>query len=539
MHTLFIGGHAYVPGEPGPRTAGVAVEDGRIVAVAPDAQLLAHRTVGTELVDLRGGLVLPGFVDSHAHPLIGGYEAGQCDLGSATDVATTLALVKEYAARSATSWILGGGWSMEHFIGGNPHRSLLDDVVSDRPVAVVSRDHHTLWTNSLALERAGINASTPDPEGGRIERGPDGTPTGVIHERAMELVLDVQPPATSEQVVTGLLRGQDVMASVGVTAWLDARVGAQHGLPDTLDAYLAADAAGSQRAKVTAALWWDPAQGVEQVDELLARRARASSGTGRISASVVKIMVDGIAENRTAALSQPYRDPLGHPTDNHGETFLTTAQLNAAVAAVMAAGFDAHFHTLGDRAVSEALDAIEAASSGRRATLAHLQMVTARDVARFAQLGVAASIQMLWAQPEPQLVELTLPFVHPDLVERHYPFGELHDAGALLAAGSDWPVSSPDPLEAIQVGVLRRDPRHSRTALGPCGHQLDLATALTAATAGAAWALGREHEFGTLTVGSSADLVTLAHNPFTAPPEQIAASRVTSTWIDGVRVHSI
>jgi hypothetical protein len=335
------------------------------------------------------------------------------------------------------------------------------------------------------------------------------------------------------------MAGQSYLHSVGVTSWQDAIVGAYAGMDDPASTYETAAANGDLRSHVVGALWWERRRGIEQVADLVGRR-EAMTG-GRFRATTVKIMQDGVAENGTAALLTPYLDRCGHPTGNSGHSFLTADAIRESVQALDAAGFQVHVHAIGDRGVREALDAFEGTDPARRHHVAHLQLVHPDDVRRFAGLGVAANLQMLWACLDEQMIDLTLPFLGPERSAWQYPFGDLHRAGARLVAGSDWPVSTPNPLEAVHVAV-------NRTAYGEdgrAGHEpflpeqaLALETAFAAYTSGSAWANHRDLQdgAGVLRPGAVADLVVLDRDPFAAPVEEIGAAQVVSTWIDGTPV---
>ena len=535
MRTLFRGGavfdgHRYVG------AGDVLVDRGRIAACG-DLDGLDHRG---EVVDLEGGLLAPGFVDAHVHPVQGGLERLRCDLSGLSTREEYLAAVASYAAdHPEAEWILGGGWAMPAFPGGTPAAADLDRVVPDRPVYLPNRDHHGAWVNTRALELAGVDECTPDPPDGRIERDPDGRPSGTLHEGATTLVARHLPPVSDADYYAALMAGQAYLHSVGVTSWQDAIVGAYSGMDDAASTYTAAAANGELRSHVVGALWWERPRGVEQVAELVARREALS--TGRFRATTVKIMQDGVAENGTAAMLAPYLDRCGHPTDNTGHSFVDAAGRRVAVAALDAAGFQVHVHAIGDRGVREALDAFEGTDPANRHQIAHVQVVHPDDVRRFAGLGVAANLQMLWACLDDQMVDLTLPVLGPGRAARQYPFGDLRRAGARLVAGSDWPVSTPDPLQAIQVAVTRVEPGSDREPFLP-GQALALESAFAAYTSGSAWANHRgpwdEPPAGVLRPGAIADLVVLDRDPFTSPPGEVGAARVVSTWVEGAAVHT-
>ncbi|GAA1476024.1 amidohydrolase [Nocardioides aestuarii] len=536
--TVFAGGrvfdgHRYVG------AAEVLVEGGRVVAVG---SLDPAQRAGADVVDVNGGLVAPGFTDAHVHTIQGGVERTRCDLSEDETREAYLTRVSAYAAaHPERPWIQGGGWAMAAFPGGTPTAADLDTVTGGRPAYLPNRDHHGAWVNSRALELAGIDADTPDPVDGRIERDADGRPTGTLHEGAMALVSRLAPATTEEEYDAGLVAGQAYLHSLGITAWQDAIVGAYAGMDDPGPAYRRAAERGTLTGWVVGALWWDRDRGLEQLDHLRALREEFSHG--RFRATSVKIMQDGVAENFTAAMGTPYLDRCGHATTNRGHSFVDGEVLREVVPALADAGFQVHVHAIGDRGAREALDAFEAAQ-GRgddlRHHIAHLQVVDPADVPRFAALGVAANAQALWACLDDQMVDLTLPFLGEERAAWQYPFGALHRSGARLVMGSDWPVSTPDPMAAIHTAV-------TRTAYGAEGREgnepflpeqaVDLTTAFAAYTSGSAWVNHRD-DAGTLTPGAVADLVVLDRDPFDGPEGLIGATRAVSTWVDGRPVTS-
>ncbi|RAJ38467.1 hypothetical protein K353_04404 [Kitasatospora sp. SolWspMP-SS2h] len=535
---VFTGGPVHTVDPVRPYATSVAVRGDRVLAVGHDE---VRDLVGpaTEVVDLRGRLLVPGFQDAHVHPVGAGVEAGQCDLSGATDPAECAARIRAYAdAHPDRPWITGGGWSMESFPGGTPDRHLLDTLVPDRPVYLVNRDHHGAWANTRALELAGLDRRTPDPADGRIEREADGTPGGTLQEGAMRLVADHVPAATADEQLAGLLHAQAVLHGYGVTAWQDALLGAHASTPDAAPVYRRAVREGLLTARVRGALWWEPSGGLGQLPELLRRREEFT--LGGLNAHTVKIMQDGIAENGTAALLGPYLDACGCASGNSGLSFVDPRELAEVVTALDAEGFQVHFHALGDRAVREALDAVEAAlrANGRRDNrhhLAHLQVVDPADVPRFRALGATANVQALWAAHEPQMDELTIPFLGRDRAARQYPFADLVRSGATLAAGSDWPVSSPDPIAALHTAVNRHQPGSDRPVFLP-EQRIPLHTALAAYTAGSAH-VNHLDDTGTITPGKLADLAVLDRDVFARPAEEIALARVLETFVGGRRVH--
>jgi len=542
----FVNGAVYTVDAARTWARAVAVRDGRIVAVGTDDDIRAHTGRGTEVVDLAGAMLIPGFQDAHVHPVGGGLTMLQCDLHELATQEDYLLAIKTYAEdHPEREWILGGGWAMDVFPGGTPTKELLDAIVPDRCVFLPNRDGHSAWVNSRALEAAGVSKGTPDPRDGRIERGADGEPSGTLHEGASDLVGRLAPDATSDEMAEGLLKGQEHLHSLGITAWQDAIVD-EHLLAHNLTAYV--DAAGRDEltARVVGALWWDRHRGAEQIEELVELRDR--SQVGRFAATSVKIMQDGVCENFTAAVLDPYLDAHGHATDNHGISFVDPEALKGYVTELDRLGFQVHFHALAERAVRESLDAIEAAlvangPSDHRHHLAHLQVVHPDDIPRFRALHAVANAQPLWAAHESQMDDLTIPFLGEPRWRWQYPFASLTRAGAMLAMGSDWSVSSPDPLEEIHVAVNRTMPRDypykvERDEVFLPEERLDLATALAGFTVGSAFVNHLDAETGSIEIGKLADLAVVDRNLFEHPVEEIADASVEQTYVQGERVYT-
>jgi predicted amidohydrolase YtcJ len=519
-----------------PWAEALAVRDGRILAVGSANEVDALAGAGTQTVDLPGSLILPGFQDSHVHPPHAGLERMRCDLNDARRPDDYAPTIREYATSHPDEpWILGGGWALDHFPGGTPDRTMLDELVPDRPAFLVNRDGHGAWVNTRALEMAGLDAHSPDPPDGRIERDPDGRPSGTLHEGAMNLVDRLVPPVTDEQMQRALLTAQEHLHSLGITAWQDAWV---H--EDTLAAYRVLAADGRLTAKVVAALWWERDQGEEQVDTLLERRATAPEG--RLRATSVKIMQDGIVENFTAAMLTPYLRG-DDPSDGSGISFVEPGALKRYVTRLDGEGFQVHVHAIGDRAVREALDAFEAAREANgpndhRHHIAHLQVVHPDDVPRFARLGVVANCQPYWACLDSQMRELNLDVLGPERVATQYPFASLEGSGARLAFGSDWSVSTANPLHEMQVAVTRIPFDEPDVEPFLPHERLDLATAIEAFTMGTAFVNHLDHETGSLTVGKLADIAVLDRNPLAGDPERVGQARVVLTLVEGRPVFS-
>lgn len=526
----------------------IALAGGEVLALGDDGDIREFLGPRTRVVDLHGRLVLPAFGDAHVHPVSGGFESLRCDLTGLRSRQACLDTVAAYAARlPPDGWVVGGGWSMESFPGGLPEAADLDAVVGGRPAFLPNRDHHSAWVSSAALALAGVDRATPDPDGGRIERGLDGSPTGALHEDAMRLVGALVPRPGPDELVQALLEGQSRLHSFGITHFQDACVGEAEelGVPDIFGTYVRAATEGTLTARVVGALWWDRHRGVEQIDELLTRRETAArAAPENFRASAVKIMVDGVCETFTAAMADPYLDGAGRPTGHRGDLFIDPDELREAVRTVAGEGFQVHFHAIGDRAVHVALDALGSLPSESRRRgrhhLAHLQFIDPRDLPRFGELGAVANFQPLWACHEPQMDDLTLPFVGPERAQWQYSIGSLSRLGARVAFGSDWPVSSPDPLQEIHVAVNRmlssREGRpgapETTTPFLPA-EGLTLRESLSAFSLGVAYVNHEEDRVGVLAPGRRADLVVLDQDLFAIPALEIGTTSVVLTVAGG------
>jgi len=530
--------------------AAIAIRDGRIIAVGRDDEVRTLVGRHTRVLALAGRMVVPGFQDSHVHALSGGLSRLRCDLAQEHTVTGYLDRLEGYATAHPTlSWIVGEGWSMDVFPGGTPGKELLDRIIPDRPVFLGNRDNHGAWVNSRALALAGVDRDTPDPQEGRIERREDGEPQGTLQEGAMGLVSQHLPPISSAELRNGLLEGQRYLHSLGITGWQDAIVGRYATMPDNFDTYRELAASGELTGRVVGALWWERGAGLDQLDGLIGRRAAV--GAGRFQATSVKLMIDGICETFTAAVSEPYLDGAGRPTANLGLTFFDPDSLLEEAAAIDAAGFQLHFHAIGDRAVRLALDAVAQArlrngARDHRHHIAHLQLVRPQDRPRFRELGVAANTQPFWSMLDRQMEELTLPFLGSERAAWQYPWASLRRHGAMLTVGSDWPVSSPDPLWLLHVMVNRQAPSAFAAAVGlPMrgppflpDERVELATALAAATIGSAYVNHLEDQTGSIEVGKLADLTVLDRNLFAAPPSSIGEARTVLTMVEGDPVYA-
>jgi len=553
---VFTGGRIRSPAHPSGFVQAAAVRGGLIQAVGTDEEIKQVTGPGTRVVELGGQLAVPAFGDAHVHAVAGGLESLRCNLVGLRTRQESLAAVAAYCAGlGSDAWVLGGGWTMSAFPGGLPTAADLDPVTGGRPAFLPNRDHHSAWVNTAALERAGVDARTPDPPDGRIERDAAGRATGALHDGAMRLVAELVPPAGAAELRAGLLAAQAHLHSLGITRFQDACVGAaaELGIPDVFETYRQAATDGALTCHVVGALWWDRSRGLGQIDDLLARRERADgepggreradgepAGRGRFRATTVKLMLDGVCETFTAAMSAPYLGRHGE----RGRLFIDPDTLREATGRLAAEGFQLHFHAIGDRAVAAALDALEALPARQRRAarhhLAHLQFIAPQDMGRFRALDAVANFQPLWACNEPQMEELTLPFVGPERAAWQYLIGSLARGGTRIAFGSDWPISSADPLQEIHVAVNRvKSERLGRPGEPECEDPFLPAQAITvddaigAFTSGVDWVNHEEHAAGILMPGMRADVAVLDQDLYAIPPAEIGSTSVVMTVASG------
>jgi predicted amidohydrolase YtcJ len=532
--TVFRGGAVYTVDAARSWAEAVAVRAGRIVYVGTDAGLAGWIGPNTQSIDLKGKMLLPGFHDAHVHLVGGGIELGECDLNNLTTVEQVVTAVRQFAQRHPEKkWIRGGGWPLT-IKGAAPHKSLLDKIVLNRPVSLDAADGHSWWVNSKALEAAGITKDTPDPPRGRIERDPKtGEPTGILREAAARLVLDRAPPYTQDEFIDGLRRGLKLANRFGITSVQEARVAEQH-----LKAFAELDRAGDLTVRTVAAMGYDPPkEQTSQVAQFVEWRNRFQGK--RLRATAVKIFEDGVLESRTAALIEPY---LGGEREERGWLNLEPEVFKPVAAKLDGLGFQIHIHAIGDRAIQASLDALQFArqqngSRDSRHHIAHIQLFNPPDIGRFRKLGVVANFQPLWAQADPYIVDLTIPILGPERSRYLYPIRSVANTGAVIACGSDWSVSSINPLEAIQIGVTRRGLQEPPGPPWIPEEAVDLPLMLAGYTINGAYLNFEEAETGSIEVGKAADLIVLDRNLFEIPAHEISHAKVLLTLLEGKEVY--
>ncbi|GGL08285.1 amidohydrolase [Streptomyces flaveus] len=533
---VFTGGTVRTGVAEGPVLDALAVTGGRISALGPEA--LAARGRGTTVVDLRGGALLPSFGDGHVHPVMGGLGLLGAPVRECTSVDGIVEAVRHWAdEHPEAEWITGDGFDAWLAPGGRFDARRLDEAVPDRPVVLRTMDHHTAWVNTEALRRAGFTAATPDPDGGEIVRREGSTePLGTLREFGAVLpVLDLVPQPSHEAQVDALRETAARFAASGVTWVQDAWVEPHHA-----DVWITAATSGpGLPVRADLGFFLGPEHWRENILRLAAERERVEGAApGLLTAHTVKFFADGVIESGTAALLKPYSD-CPH---SHGIANWTPAELAEAVIAVDVLGFQPHIHALGDGGVRVALDAIEAAvrtngTYDRRPVIAHAQLIDPADLPRFAELGVIANLQPLWAQPDRLMTELILPKIGPERGARQYQIAALLASGARISFGSDWPVTDHEPLRGIATAVTRQTPEGIPDGGWLPQERIDTATALAAYSAGCAYQAFEEKKWGVLRPGMWADLVHLAADPVETAPRDLADLPVLGTWLAGRRTY--
>jgi predicted amidohydrolase YtcJ len=512
----------------------VAVSKGRIVFVGANASASPWIGKSTKVMDLAGKMVLPAFHDSHVHPVSGGVEALECDLNGLPTQAAIVEKIKSYAAANPkATWIRGGGWDLTIFPDGNPSKELLDSIVPDRPAYLSASDGHSVWVNSKALKFAKVTKATPDPPYGRIERDASGQPSGTLREDAADLVRKHLPKRTAKENADGLAEGLRIANSLGLTSLVEASAS-----EEDLEAYATLDAQGKLTAHVLASLYVDTDKGTAEVPKLIALRTKY--GRGLVRTNAVKIFADGVLETRTASVLEPY---VGFPNDR-GKPNLQPAAFQALATALDKEGFQIHVHAIGDRAIRDTFDALEAArkANGARDSrhhIAHIELFDPADIPRFRKLGAIANFQPLWANGDKYITELTEPKLGAERSRWLYPVGSVLASGGEFAFGSDWSVSSMNPLEGMQVAVTRRQPSEGPGPAWIPEERISLPDAIAAYTIRGAYLDFSEKETGSIETGKLADLVVIDKNLFEIPPAEIYKAKVVLTLLGGKEIYRV
>jgi predicted amidohydrolase YtcJ len=519
----------------------LAVRGHSIVAVGTDQAVGAFVGPSTRTVDLGGRVVLPGIIDAHTHPAQSAQDLGKCSLDdkalkpSAIKSRVAACLKEQPGERAQWFEVI-----MVNPSGLTLTLADLDSMLPDRPMLLSGSDGHTVWANSPALNLSRITAATQDPAGGHIEHDAAGQPTGTLRDNAAEIALAAKPAATLDHEAAQLDKAFDSMRAIGITSVQDAAVD-DHVMQIYKRLYdthrLNMRVRGSFHLKdlhESAAVL---------IDKATRFRTKWAVDPDFLRADAVKIFADGVIEypSQTAALLEPYLDAQGHPTKNRGPSYFTQDNLNQIVTAADAAGLTVHIHAIGDRAVRGALDAFAEArrrngALDNRGQIAHLELINPADFPRFKELGVIANFQLLWAQRDDYIDQATVKFLGPQRSRYLYPARSLRDAGAKIAGGSDWGVSSFDAFTAMEHAITRSE-RRGQPPLLP-EQSLTLQDMVDAYTINAAFALKQEGTTGSIEAGKRGDFIVLDRDIFSIDPFDLHDTQVTATYLDGREVYA-
>jgi predicted amidohydrolase YtcJ len=513
---LFHGGRIHV-GDGTSAEALLAV-DGVVRAVGRAADLATVHS-GAERVDLRGGLMTPGWHDSHVHFTWWAIQMDQIDLRDEPTVDAALARITAYArGLPRSAWILGGRFDKNRW-GRWPTAAELDRATVGRPAALRSRDGHSRWLNTAALRAAGIDARTADPAGGAIERDPSGAPTGILKENANRLADAVVPPPTGDDCFAAIERGQREAHRRGITAIEDLEQAA------AFSAFQRRRDRGDLRLRVAMGI---PHAGL---DAAIALGLRSGLGDEWLRVGHLKIFTDGALGSQTAALEEPYAGSA-----DRGLLTIDPATLGPDVVRAAEAGIAVAIHAIGDRAVRVALDAIAPTRTtypALRQRVEHVQLVRREDIARFGALAVIASMQPIHATSDRDLVDR---YWGTERATRAYPWRQLLSAGARLAFGSDAPVEPIDPLLGMHAAVARKRPGDAER--WHAEEALTADEAIAGYTSGAAYAMNAERERGTLAAGMRCDATIVERDLAATPVDDWPGLKVIGTIVGGDIVHS-
>lgn len=530
MRTLLINGTVWAG--LGQLHQELLIEDSRVLAVGSKALVES----ADETIDLAGAFVMPAFADGHAHPLFAGRESQGPKVNGLQSVAEIVAEVKRFAQTNPNSkWIIGGAYEAAVVERGDFDSHWLDEAVSDRPVVLHAVDHHTIWVNSKALEVAGINSVTGDPDGGTIARRDDGSPKGTLREpAAMNLILELAPKRTLQDELAAIAWASDQNLAAGVTCSMDAWV--EDGMTEI---YIEAAQTGHLKIDMNLTFLAQPEIWRSRVDYFNQMRdlVEALPATAGLTAKSVKFICDGALSAGTAAILEPYLDD---PTSK-GLLIWSNAEIIEAATTFDKAGLQLHIHAIGDAAVRQGLDAIEAVIASnpnwdRRPVITHAQLIDPADLPRFAALGVIANFQPLWTYLDPMNKELILPRIGEVKNNQQYQLRKIIDSGARISFGSDWPITDFTPLVALAVPVHRQSPDRQPPEGWSIEQAISIEEAMHFYTAAVAHQLFRESDYGTLDAGKVADFIILDRNPIETEPHEVRGIEVLATYRKGKKV---
>lgn len=524
-----------------PWAEAIAISGDEIVYVGSNTGVQAWIGEATNQQDLKGKMLLPGFIDSHAHPLSGGAYVRSLSLDTYSNEKSWLKEVHQYALQNPNQQILFGyGFLASAFGANGPTSEMLDSVVPDRAVILMDEGFHGAWANTKAMQLLGITKDTPDPVPGFsfYKKNENGEPTGYLLEATAAMAIDKLQIITEQSVSEGTRDVFEILNRYGVTAVFDA------GALDVASLQMKVlDKIDKQGAMSVRLIGSHIVADVESMENAVAETAdkKATSKHELYHINTLKIMNDGTVEGKTAGMFEDYQGEPG----NSGETVFTQEQLTLLVSQAASDDIDIHIHALGERTIFETLNAIEASqqkypNSASRYTICHLQVMTDKSIQRMAKLNVIAQSTPLWASYD----EYGKEFVSEDQFNRYFRFNSLKNAGVRLSFGSDFPATGAgalgmSPLFNIEIGHTRQSAGKPNALVQPNENErLDIASLIKGYTLDAAYQLHMENEIGSIKVGKKADLIVLENNPFEVDPYAINKIEVLETIMGGKTVYS-
>ena len=528
-------GSIYTVHQDQPWAEAIVIRDGLIEYVGSNEGADPYINPDTLIIDLERKMVLPGFVDAHSHASHAMDLVGNISLYSGENLADYLQSIAEFIEKNPDrNFYRGSGWADTFFTSLGPDKKSLDDILPDRPIALISYDGHSMWVNSTTLEQAGLNRKTKDPDGGRIERDPDsGEPSGTLRETAFKLIEDVIPDHSLEERKNALMEYQKMAAKAGITLTHDPMLDTE-----SVTAYNELAREGNLKMRFRGSITLEADQDIKtQVD--LVQVEIAKNVHPYFQTLSAKIFVDGVIEGGTAYLLEPY----AHRPDFRGEPIWGPELLKDVCALLDREKIQIHLHVIGDGAARITLDAIEHAKNKNgkrdsRHSVTHLHLVDQADIPRFKDLDIIGLPQPFWFKVDDYYDELALPYLGQERADRQYPMQSLIDSGVVMASSSDFPVTIPfDPLIAIQTGVTRKSIHKTENRVLWPEESSSLDDLIRSFTYNGAYANFLEDEVGSLEIGKKADLIVLDQNLFDIPAEKIAEVEVLLTMIEGVIVY--
>ncbi|MBZ9782260.1 amidohydrolase [Pseudomonas sp. REP124] len=551
---VLLNGKIFTADRANPKVQALAVQDGKVQQVGSDAQIKALITPNTKVVNLGGKALMPGLIDTHSHAIFGGLEMVSANMeDEVVDVDELEKRLRgwrddgkaKHGDVLSVAGMSSAYWSQAEALGKKFNNGEWAKV----PVVFTGSDHHTAWANNVMLERAGIDAALlknlPDAEKGTIGQLADGSPNGFVVDAGWDRVATKMPVPTAADMLTAAQSALRYNNSLGITAWMDPAANAAPGEPvyalkptektvGVLPAYKALAESGGMSAHVAALLVANPKSVPADLD-VLEKVRQQFQGVPNLTLPGIKIFADGVIEYpaQSAAMIDPYSN-----SHKQGELLIDPQHFGELVSAIDQRGWLVHIHAIGDRAVREALNGIAQARKDRQSgvthSVTHLQMVNPKEFARFKPLNVIASMQLLWASADDYTTDMIKPYVSAAAFRYQYPAHSLLKQGATIAGASDWPVSSPNPFNAMAQAMTRTGPMGVLNA----DERLDRETMFYAYTLNAARTIGLEKQIGSLSPGKQADFIVLDRDVFSVDDKALHDTQVLQTWFAGREIYT-